>query len=203
MEENPLRKVIRVKDPGLFGVDNDQMNNKQLVGHTNYSGTDRVESNLENITHIVCAMYKEPTQGWVIGIEFLDTELGRKACEEFDIIKKGLVDGSVNPEITNHGGTLKKFDLVMVRTPMNPEIKSFDRTYFLDILSSTNDLGALGVCMEHNKHIEIVTSNNESWVQMIDGCDEDAILYDFVCGFGKNDGIFTLFKKLGIRAKST
>jgi hypothetical protein len=204
MEENPFRKVIRVKDPGLFGVDNNKMNNNQLVGHTSYSITDRTEPNLKNVSHIVKAMYQESThKGWVIGIEFLDTEFGNKAREEFDTIKSGLVDGSVNPEITNYGGTLAKFDLVMLRTPANPGTELIDRTKLLNIFSGINDEEALDRCIKYNEYVEIITSDNESWVQIVDGCDEDAILYDFIDGFGKNDGVFTLLKKLKITAKST
>ena len=190
---------------------------KSFYGELDHKG-EQEPFRLQEFSHIVRKFVSiaEPAMmdtKHYVEIEFLEkVHTSQKSKKAYELIENGIINGTIRPIPVLVGNILVRMDLVYCADPANPTNPEAFNKYIVDSMEGmddikskfkdADDMKALELCQEHWGEVEIMNDNDGSWVQCIDGIEDEDILYDFKDDFGNRDGIYNLFKKLGIKAKS-
>ena len=69
-------------------------------------------------------------------------------------------------------------------------------------IQKADDIGKLKLCQTHKDMLRVVCDNDAAWIEFTGVFHEEDEYYDFDDYFGWHDGVFNLFKVLGINAEA-
>lgn len=210
--EDKLKK-LEFTTPTEIVVNTEIINKGSVIGKSYYGAELHHRGNEENlltgeISHIIREFVSiaDPTRmghKQYMKVEFIENcSMGEASKKVYELIESGKANGTIKPIPVLMGNVLVRVDLFYETPPQFPDaFKKYMNPDIKDKFKDIDDMKALDLCQRLKDTVEIVSDNDGSWVQLIDGTEEEDIVYEFELDFGARDGVFNLFKKLGIKAK--